>query len=391
MMHRNRFVNVLIITWLLIGALGGCPFGTATVDSGDTTGDPNSPSGSSTDPNTASVDPNAVTGDPNSTTSDPNSTTADPNSAVADPNEVPFTPDYTVAEPADPPAASPPADTGALVVQAIVNAATRYYDVYEAPNGAEVAGYKEVDTAVYLPPGLYKLTQYFNASFIWDSDVEITAGATTTVTLGAIELVTVANASDGYFDIYSPGGAVQFASYNEPNVFISAPAGTYTLKEYFNAGFSYATSVVVAEGAVTTVEMGGIKLISVPGSVDANYGIYNRAGTITFASYNEPDIIITAPPGVYTLKEYFNAGFTYANNVQVTAGEVTEVEMGAIRYNGPFSYDIYSGGNLVSSYNDAGTIVTAPPGTYLLTKYYDPDTVLAGHVVVTAGAITDAP
>ncbi len=77
--------------------------------------------------------------------------------------------------------------------------------------------------------------------------------------------------------------------------------------------------------------------------------------------------------------------------MQVIAGEVTTVPMGAIRFNGPMAYDIYVGGELVASYNDPEVAVTAPPGTYTLTKYFDEDVVLATDVVVTAGAITDVP
>ena len=102
-------------------------------------------------------------------------------------------------------------------------------------------------------------------------------------------------------------------------------------------------------------------------------------------------MIITAPPGTFTLKEYFNDKFTYASDVQVEAGEVTDVPMGAIRYNGSQAYDIYVSGTLVSSYNEAGAVITAPAGTYTLMKYFDDETVLANNVVVIAGAITDAP
>lgn len=279
--------------------------------------------------------------------------------------------------------------SGTLTVSVVEGAANTYYDIYRRVTDASVETYESAGEAVSLPAGVYYLTQYFNGSFVWADEVTITAGATTTVELGAIELVSVENASDGYFDIYSSDGGEKYASYNASDALITAPAGTFTLKEYYNGDFTYASDVVVEAGATTTVRMGGIKLIAVEGAVEATYGIYDATGSTCYASYNDPDVIITAPAGTFTLKEYFNADFTYASNVEVEPGSVTEVEMGAIRYGGSQSYDIYVGGALVSSNNDPDTIVTAPAGTYELRKYFDDEVVLATGVVVEAGAVTE--
>lgn len=283
----------------------------------------------------------------------------------------------------------PPAGLGGLIVTTVTDAANTEFDIYELPGERSLRSYQSANTLIPLAPGSYCLTQYFNAGFEYAAEVTITLGATTEVELGAIELTTVADASDGYFDIYDETGATEFSSYNAPNVPITAPAGTFVLREYFNGNFDYATAVTVEAGATTLVPMGGIKLVTVPGSVEGDYAIYDSTGETVYATYNEPDIIITAPPGTFTLKEYFNDLFTYASDVEVVAGAVTTVEMGAIRYNGALAYDIYLGGTLVSSFNEAGDIVTAPLGTYTLMKYFDDETVLATNVVVTAGNITE--
>lgn len=288
-------------------------------------------------------------------------------------------------------ASGPPAGFGALLVETVAGAINTEFDIYELPGSSALRSYQSANVPVNLAPGLYRLTQWFNADFWYANDVTITAGATTTVTLGAINVVTVADAADGEYDIYDSTGATEYSSYNAPDVLISAPAGTFVLKEYFNGSFDYATGVTVVAGETTTVEMGAVELVTVAGAVEGEYAIYDSTGTTVYATYNEPDVIITAPPGTFVLKEYFNDRFTYASNVLVQAGEVTTVTMGAIRYNGTQAYDIYIGGTLVSSYNEPGDIVTAPPGTYTLMKYFDDTTVLALNVVVTAGAITDAP
>lgn len=342
MSDQKHFLKTKIALAMLSGValclLGGCPVGTPAADGTDGTGDT---TGTETPP-----------------------------------------PDGT---------SGPPAGLGALLVATVTGAANTEFDVYELPGGRSLRSYESANAPLNLAPGLYYVTQYFNHSFQYASDVTITAGSTTTVTLGAIDLVTVADASDGYYDIYDSTGATEYSSYNAPNTAITAPAGTFTLREYFNGDFDYATNVIVVAGETTTVEMGGIKLVTVAGAADGTYGIYDSGGTTVYATYNEPDVIITAPAGTFALKEYFNDKFTYASNVQVQAGQVTTVAMGAIRYNGTQAYDIYAGGTIVSSYNEAGAIITAPAGTYTLTKYFDDETILATSVVVIAGAITDVP
>jgi len=308
--------------------------------------------------------------------------------AASDPPDTSNT-EIDPAPPSDGPDGPP--GFGTLVVETVEGAANTYFDIYRAAGTDSVLTYQATYDPIPLAPGLYRLTQYFNAGFVYAADVAVEAGVTTTVTLGAIEVVTVPNASDGQYDIYDATGATEYSTYNEPNVLITAPAGTFTLKEYFNGDFVYATGVTVTAGEVTTVQMGGIELTTVTGAVDGTYGIYDETGEEVFSTYNDPDIIITAPAGTFTLKEYFNDRFTYGSDVQVIAGEVTTVPMGAIRFNGPLAYDIYVGGEIVSSYNDPQVAVTAPAGTYTLTKYFDDDVVLATDVVVTAGAVTDVP
>ncbi len=291
----------------------------------------------------------------------------------------------------EPPSAPATGDMGTLIVDALDNAENRYFDVYELPGEQSLMTYQAADEGLSLAPGLYRITQYFNAAFHYADGVQIIAGQTTTVTLGAIKLVTLDGATGEYFDIWDPTGQTNYASYNAPNVLITAPAGTFVLREYFNASFDYATNVVVTEGEVTTVEMGAIRLVTVEDAGYGEYAIWSEDGGSVYAAYKSPNELVTAPPGVFTLKQYFNPAFTYASDVVVQAGEVTTVTMGAIRYNGTMDYDIYLDGDLVRSYNVAGTTVTVPPGTYLLTKYFDDETVIATHVVVTAGAVTEVP
>lgn len=277
-----------------------------------------------------------------------------------------------------------------ILVQTIEGAASTEYDIYKQVSDESVQTYTASNELVSLPPGVYYLTEYFNADFVYASDVVVSLGNTTTVTLGGIKLATVPGASDGSYDIYDASGETVYSTYTEPNIVITAPAGHFTLKEYFNGDFAYATDVEVTAGETTDVEMGGVTLITVPGASDGTYAIYDSTGGTVYATYNEPNVVITAPAGTFTLKEYFNDDFTYATGIEVRAGEVTSVPMGAIRYSGVLDYDIYADGQLLSSYNERDLIITAPPGTYMLTEYFDDENVLA-TIVVVAGAVTNVP
>lgn len=360
MLEWNRLRLIVITSVFACAALAllpaGCPLGTS--GSGLTAGDDTSDTGTS--------------GPAGSTTTDGSAPTS-------------------AGDESDGGGANGPPGMGTLLVETIDGAANTYFDIYELPGQRGIRSYQESNTAVFLAPGLYELTQYFNSDFVYATNVTIAAGTTTTVSLGAIQLLTVTNAVDGSFDIYDPTGQTEYSSYNAPSALITAPEGTFVLKEYFNPSFDYAREVTVVAGETTTVAMGGIKLVTVSGAADGTYGIYDSAGATAYATYKEPNVIITAPAGTFTLKEYFNPDFTYASDVAVVAGEVTEVPMGAIRYTGTLAYDIYAGGALVSSYNEAGLIITAPAGTYTLTEYFDDENVLANNVVVTVGAITDVP
>jgi hypothetical protein len=288
-----------------------------------------------------------------------------------------------------PPADDATAGTTAIILDSVPGAQNTSFDLYRQATHFQVSTYNPADEPVTVKPGTYYLTQYFNGAFVYADHIAVEAGQTVHVPMGAMQLVTVPGARWGNYDIYGAAGFNLFSSANDHDTAVTAPPGTFRLTEYFNSHFVYAENVLVNAGETTVVTMGAIQLVTVAGAVDGSYDIYNAAGAVNYAQANDPNDLITAPPGTFVLKQYFNGDFTYAADVAVTAGATTVVRMGGIRYHGTDSYDIYVGGHLASPANDPNVIVTAPPGTYTLYKYFTTD-VLVGDVEVTAGAVTEA-
>lgn len=207
---------------------------------------------------------------------------------------------------------------------------------------------------------------------------------------GAIRVEMVSGATDTNYDIRRAGSNQMVLEHNSAGENIEVPVGTYTLTQYFNADFVYATDVVVTEGNTTTVTLGAVRLVTISGSVDGDFAICSSNGKTVFSSYNHPNLIVTAPAGTFMIKKYFSPNMIYARDVAVTAGQTTDVIMGGLRYNGALYYDIYEDGRLALSYNQPGAIVTIGAGIYTLTEYFNDRNIL-GTAVIDAGYVTDYP
>lgn len=245
---------------------------------------------------------------------------------------------------------------------------------------------------VTVPAGIYRLVRNNAPAFVYATDVVVVAGQVTDVRMGAITLVTVPGGVEGEFEIQDAAGTVTLSDFEEPNMPVTVPAGTYTLMRNNAPGFVYATNVTVTAGSSTPVTMGAIRLQTLPGAVEGEFEIQDATGTLTLSDFEEPNMPVTVPPGTYTLVQNNNPDFVYATDVMVTAGNVTTVTMGAIRYTGATDYEIFdaAGAQVLSDFESPNTNVTVPPGTYVL-KENNTDNVLVSNVLAVAGQLTVVP
>lgn len=209
-----------------------------------------------------------------------------------------------------------------------------------------------------------------------------------TAPIQGIRVTTVPGIGDDNYSIYDDRGKTRLRERAEANTVVPVDPGCYTLKQPYSE-FPYASDVVVKPGEVIVVPMGAIKLVTVPDALFGDYHIFDKTGDNRLREHNAANTLVTAPPGRFVLKQKYSP-FTYAAEIVVKAGEVTVVEMGALRYNAPHDYHVFDaeGTNRLREHGKPGELVTAPPGRYVLKKAYS-DIVLSDDVNVTAGTITE--
>jgi len=312
--------------------------------------------------------------------------------AIGGPDPTDMIPDDT-----DPDDGMEPADeeTG-IIVETPVGAAGINLDVFDTSTNVRVEQARSTDEFIALEPGEYRVTEYFDESFVVAPSVQVTAGQVTHVQLGAVHVTTASGSEAAIYDIYDATGDNLLDQVNDTGTIRPVPAGTYVLKEYFNDVFDFARDVVVVEGEVTVVALGAVVVTTASGSEAAIYDIYDGTGEMLLDRVNDTDEIRPLPAGTYVLKEYFNDVFDFARDVVITADMVTTIPLGAVRLitvEGAVAeiYDIYdaTGQTLLDRVNDTGVIRPVPAGTYVITEYFNAPLVFASGVVVEPNAQTD--
>lgn len=203
-----------------------------------------------------------------------------------------------------------------------------------------------------------------------------------------IRITNIPGAGDSGYSIFDSSGKRRLIEHVDANTVVTVEPGRYVLKQP-HSDFVYARDVVVKPGETTVVPMGMIKLTTVPGALFGGYHIFDASGKNRLQEHTAANTPVVAPPGRFVLREKYTH-FTYATDVVVKADEMTIVEMGALRYDGPHDYHVFdaSGKNRLREHGKPGELVTAAPGRYVLKKAYT-DIVLADGVTVTAGGTTE--
>ncbi len=221
-----------------------------------------------------------------------------------------------------------------------------------------------------------------------------TGGGSGEASKTGIFVSTPAGSDTGLYDVYDATGTTKLEAGFGTGEVEELPAGTYVLKRYFSDAFVFATDVTVVAGAVTEVPFGAVNVVTVAGSNEATYDIWDAAGTTVLARAQSDNTILPLPPGTYVLKEYFNDGFVWASNMQVIAGQVTTISLGAFElrmgadWDSP-SYDVYAadGVTLLSRPKSANQLAPLPAGAYAIFDYFN-EAFPYSNVTVAAGQVT---
>ena len=180
--------------------------------------------------------------------------------------------------------------------------------------------------------------------------------------------------------------------YEDTGVLFPAEPGVYTVKEYSNPQFIWASGVPVETGKTTRVQLGALEVVTPAGIVAENLDLWDETGDERLHTPYETDQVIPVPAGSYTVTKYFTQEFVWKSPVVVEAGHITPVEMGGVKLLSETisSFDLYDGSNdqKLSMANDSNKALPVPPGSYTLKEYFSQE-VLASGVQVTAGTVTE--
>lgn len=209
---------------------------------------------------------------------------------------------------------------GAVHVTAATGSEAAIYDIYDGAGETLLDQVNDTDVIRPVPAGTYVLKEYFNDVFDFARDVVVTEGVVTTVSLGAVRLITVEGAEAEIYDIYDASGQTLLDQVNDTGVIRPVPAGTYVITEYFNAPLVFASGVMVEPNALTDVLLGAIRYTG----GETLYDIYDAGGETVLARPNDAGEIRTLPAGTFLLKPYFE-DTVLADDIVVTAGAITTV------------------------------------------------------------------
>ncbi len=103
------------------------------------------------------------------------------------------------------------------------------YDVYTADGQTVLSRPNSDNTVVPLPPGDYRIVEYFNELFPYTT-ITITAGALTTFEMGALRY----DGPESNYDIYDASGSNLRVRPASRGAVRPLPPGDYVLKDYFS-------------------------------------------------------------------------------------------------------------------------------------------------------------
>jgi hypothetical protein len=227
---------------------------------------------------------------------------------------------------------------------------------------------------VVLAPGAYRVGVNNSTSV----PLAVEAGQMTDVGLGEIKVLTH-EGEEINADIYDQNSGVRLGSYGgrEPALFVP---GTYHVRKNNSAS----DPVVVEPGQVTEVQLGALRILDHEGG-DFTADIYDQATGVRLGAYgSEGPVPLVA--GTYQVRKHNSVG----DPVAVESGQLTEVQLGAIRILDPDGQDMAAEihdqgmGVYLGTYGGDGP-VQLTPGTYRIVageRTYDNVIVQPGEMTV---------
>ncbi len=271
-----------------------------------------------------------------------------------------------------------------LEVDTVAGATHSEFDVYAGEVG--VAELLPANEVVALAPGHYSIRRHSESAAIWSSDVEVTDGHVTHLAMGAIRVQRVPGAVASPFSTWTADGR-KIIDRDEPDAMVTAPAGSFRITAMLEPEFVWAQHLVVTAGQTTELRLGGLRVRVPAGSTDEAFTIYDVAKTHSLIDYEPVNVIVSVPAGSMTVTRHLEREMEFGTP-EIIAGQVTEVQLGAIRWNGAVPVDVWNAAatKLLATGFLPGDQIAARASDYVL---LDQQTPLA-YATVTTGAVTEA-
>ena len=184
---------------------------------------------------------------------------------------------------------------GAIKVVPVEGASAAIYQVYDATGEKRLREHNEPGLALSAGPGKYRLLD--QASYLpYAKEIEVKAGETTTVTLGALTVFAIEGADHSVYSIYDATGEKRLREHNEAAKPGSAGPGKYVLMD--QASYTpFARDVEVKAGQTAVVALGAIK------GPAAAWSLYDATGQKRFRENIEAGALISAGAGKYQVRD----------------------------------------------------------------------------------------
>jgi hypothetical protein len=210
---------------------------------------------------------------------------------------------------------------GAVRVIAPEGAGASNWDLWKPGGEAPIDQANSTGATIPVPAGTFVLNEYYNPRFVWAEPVVVEPGRITEVVLGAVRVIAPEGAEASNWDLWKPGGEAPIDQANSTGATISVPAGTFVLKEYYNARFVWRDDLEVAPGMVSEVALGAIRVAS---ASDLNWDLWDVSGEEKLDEAKSSNVIVPVPAGTFTVKKYYTPE-VLAQGVVVSPGQVAEV------------------------------------------------------------------
>lgn len=274
-----------------------------------------------------------------------------------------------------------------IQVDALPNSIKTAFSVWDE-KGKAIIERAEAGKPVSLPPGRYTVTRQGSMRWVWAKDVDLRKGTAIVIKLGALKVVPPEGIEENMSIQDLEGNWV--SELDLTGKLVAAPAGTWRIAAYLDKKWTWG-DVTVKEGALSELAVGAIKVTVPAGTVDPGVSVHDPASGDRLSELRPIGKPFVSRVGKIRLQSYLDIT-VLAPSMDVAAGRVADVPLGAVRWNGAAArveLVTKDGARARTHTFEKGKPIAVPPGAWKIAMDGKPDAVLA-ELKVEPGAVAEA-